>query len=303
MEECKSQREAAPGGGPAVPVDLKRGREPVHIGVIGTGNMGSILVEAFIESRAAIPEEVVVMNRTKAKAEALRSRVPGIAVADTADEVVRRSNLTFLCVRPTEMPGLLRRIGGSVAEEDIIVSITSPVGPDDIEASVSGKGVRWIPSITNRALAGATLLTYGSRINAEDKQTLRRLASHFSTPIEIPDDVTRVASDLASAGPAFIGFLLEQMIRAATEETAISEELAVALTTEMMVGFGALLKRQIYTLETLRQKVQVQGGVTGVGLNVLERETGAMFHHLFRKTQEKFKEDREAVKRGFDGQA
>lgn len=40
----------------------------MKIGFIGTGNMGTILIEALIESRAVIPSSLTITNRTIDKA-------------------------------------------------------------------------------------------------------------------------------------------------------------------------------------------------------------------------------------------
>ncbi|HEY2421445.1 MAG TPA: NAD(P)-binding domain-containing protein, partial [Neobacillus sp.] len=40
----------------------------MKIGIIGTGNMGRILVEALIEGKAISPSSMMITNRTKAKA-------------------------------------------------------------------------------------------------------------------------------------------------------------------------------------------------------------------------------------------
>lgn len=40
----------------------------MNIGFIGTGNMGTILIEALIESRAVIPSSLTITNRTIDKA-------------------------------------------------------------------------------------------------------------------------------------------------------------------------------------------------------------------------------------------
>lgn len=40
----------------------------MKIGFIGTGNMGTILIESFIESKAADPSNMTITNRTIEKA-------------------------------------------------------------------------------------------------------------------------------------------------------------------------------------------------------------------------------------------
>lgn len=45
----------------------------MNIGFIGTGNMGTILIEALIESEAVIPSSLTITNRTIGKALNIKS--------------------------------------------------------------------------------------------------------------------------------------------------------------------------------------------------------------------------------------
>jgi len=50
----------------------------MNVGFIGTGTMGSLLIEALIASGALSPKQIVVSNRTFAKAQALANRYSGM---------------------------------------------------------------------------------------------------------------------------------------------------------------------------------------------------------------------------------
>jgi len=43
----------------------------VHLGFIGIGHMGSMLIRKFIETGVAAPGEIIASNRTREKAELL----------------------------------------------------------------------------------------------------------------------------------------------------------------------------------------------------------------------------------------
>jgi competence protein ComER len=122
----------------------------------------------------------------------------------------------------------------------------------------------------------------------------------MSKPVAIDQTITRVSSDIVSCGPAFFSFLLQRFIDAAVQETNISEEEATVMASDMIIGMGKLLEKEIFTLPTLQDKVCVKGGVTGEGIKVLEAELGEMFVHVFQKTHEKFDEDIELVHNQFD---
>ncbi|MGG1557212.1 MULTISPECIES: late competence protein ComER [Geobacillus] len=271
----------------------------MNIGVIGTGNMGTILIEAFLDSGAVKADQLVITNRTLAKAFAIQRTYPGITVAANAAEVVKQSSLVFLCVKPLDIHPLLQQLAPHWTREHCLVSITSPISVKQLEAAVPCQVVRAIPSIANRALSGSILVTFGSRCSTACRQTIDDLLRRIASPVYIDEAITRVASDISSCGPAFFSYLLQRFIDAAAAKTAITKEQATMLATDMIIGLGELLKRNLYTLPTLQEKVCVKGGITGEGIAVLEQRMNGVFEEVLAKTHEKFKEDVEKVKQQF----
>ncbi|WP_316571946.1 late competence protein ComER [Neobacillus sp. YIM B06451] len=263
----------------------------MNIGIIGTGNMGRILAEAFIDSGAIKAESLMVTNRTIAKALELKKVYPGIQVAEKAEEVARYSDMVFICVKPLEIHALLGTINSFLKKEKCLISITSPISTGQIETLVNCSVIRAIPSITNRALAGACLLTYGEKCNPEWKNRAYDFLAKISSPIEIEQELVRVSSDIVSCGPAFFSFLLQAFIEAAVKKTGIDKERATKMASAMIVGMGELLSQGHYTLPTLQEKVCVKGGITGEGIKVLEKGLGDLFYDLLDATHTKFEED------------
>ncbi|MCF6137993.1 late competence protein ComER [Pseudalkalibacillus berkeleyi] len=274
----------------------------MKVGIIGTGNMGTILISAFIDSLAVRPSELMIINRTAKKAEGLQRKYPDLKVGKSNSEVAAFSDILFICVKPLEYYALIESISPYLNSEKLIVSITSPISVEQLEELTTCSVARAIPSITNRALSGASLLTYGKRCSPEQKRNLNRLMGSISTPVQIDQSITRVASDLSSCGPAFFSYLLQAYIDSAVEETNISKEQATYLVSEMVIGMGKLLEKEVYTLPTLLQKVCVKGGVTGEALKVFDAELGPLFNHVIKRTHAKYDEDCELVDQQFTKQ-
>jgi competence protein ComER len=271
----------------------------MKVGIIGTGNMGKIIIEALIESKAIAPSHLHITNRSLKKAEDLKEKFNKVNVDHSNEEVISSSDLIFICVKPHDVYDVIQENKNSFSKEKCVVSITSPVSVGQLESLLSCSCARFIPSITNRALSGVSLLTYGSHCSDKWRRDLTKLARHISTPVVIDENVTRVASDIVSCGPAFFSYVTQRFINAAVEVTEIDRETATVLASEMLVGLGDLLKKNIYTLPTLQEKVCVKGGVTGIGISVMERELGEVFEKLFEATQEKFVDDIEGTKSQF----
>jgi competence protein ComER len=278
------------------------GANNMQVGIIGTGNMGRILVEALIDSEAILPSSMVITNRTKQKAIVLKDKYNHLRVGDNAAEVASQSDLVFICVKPHDVYKILDEIIPYLTPEKCIISITSPINTSQIETKVECSVVRAIPSITNRALAGVSLLTYGENCSEIWKTSVANLFTKISVPITIDEKITRVASDIVSCGPAFFSYLLQRFILAAAKETEIDVETANVMASEMIVGLGELLKQGHYTLPSLQEKVCVKGGITGEGIKILENELGDVFEHLFQATHQKFHDELQKVDLQFSNQ-
>lgn len=273
----------------------------MRVGFIGTGSMGSVLIEAFIRSGALSPDNITASNRTIQKAERLAEYYPGLHVTQSNQEVATASELIFVCVKPLEYKTVLTEIQSVARADQLLVSITSPVLIRHLEEFVPCKIAKVIPSVTNYALSGASLCIYSDRMLPEDKELLENLLSHISSPIRVSEQHTRISSDLSSCGPAFLAYFLEQFIAAAVEETGISEEEATALVSEMTLGTGKLLTTGGFTPASLQKKVAVPGGITAEGLRLMQKELCGVFNDLIRTTHTKYEEDVEKVEARFFG--
>lgn len=269
----------------------------MKIGIIGTGNMGRILAEALLDGKAVSPSSMSITNRTIAKALELKEIYQDIHLGENGKDVAERSSLIFICVKPHDVHHLIKEISPYLTTEKCVVSITSPISVKQLESVIPCSVARIIPSITNRALTGVSLLSFGDRCDDKWKIALREMFAVVSTPVEIEENITRVASDIVSCGPAFFSYLTQQFILAAVKETEIDQNTATTLAEEMLIGLGELLKKGYYTLPTLQEKVCVKGGITGEGIKVLENELGEVFEHLFQATHTKFADDLEIVKK------
>ncbi len=268
----------------------------MQTGFIGTGSMGTILIESLIESKAITPKEIFVSNRTYTKAEALAQRYPGLTACQENWQVAQQSDLFFLCIRPLQFKEVIDEIRPFIRSDQRIVSITSPVEIGDLEQQLPAKIAKVIPSITNSVQSGASLIVVGERFNGHETQELFRLMKQISQPEWIDEKFTRVCSDIVSCGPAFLSYILQRLIQGAVDETGLSAEKASALTSQMLIGMAELLSKERFTLETLQERVCVPGGVTGEGLKVLEKRLEGVFNDMYVETHRKYAEDIEGVK-------
>jgi len=263
----------------------------MKVGFIGTGSMGSLLIEAFLSSGALEPQDVLASNRSPHKLVQLENRHPGLQVSGSNSVTAARSDIVFLCVKPLEFKALTDEIGPCLRSDQIVVSITSPVQLVHLESVLPSKIAKVIPSITHRMKAGTSLCIFGDRLSHEDRLSLKHLLSFISVPVEISESHTRIASDFSSCGPAFLSYFIEAWIEAAVEATGIDEALVSTLAGEMLLGTGRLLTEGGFTPQELQKRVAVPGGITAEALNHLRCSLEGVFERLITTTHNKYDED------------
>ncbi|WP_042345780.1 late competence protein ComER [Bacillus massiliigorillae] len=272
------------------------------VGIIGTGNMGSILADALLQSNSVQASCLKVYNRTQTKALNLQQQHPQIEISTSIRQITQDCQLIFVCVKPGDMYPLFVEMEKVISKDKCVVSITSPISTKQMDTVLSCSTARFIPSITNKVLSGVSLITFGASCKEEWRQIIRTLAKNISEGIEIENNITRVSSDIVSCGPAFFSYLAQCFIDGATATTGIDKQTATILTEKMLIGFGDLLKSGQYSLPTLQEKVCVKGGITGEGIKILESEVGDMFQQLFQTTHHKFAEEISKIEKQFHEQ-
>lgn len=271
----------------------------MKVGFIGTGSMGSLLIDSFIRSGVLRPEQIRISNRTPKKALELAARHPGLIVCRSNAETASQSDLFFLCVKPGEFKPVIDEIQEQLLTSQIAVSITSPVQIKHLESALPCKVAKIIPSITNQTGSGASLCIYGSRIQEKDRQLLESLLSSISRPTEVLESHTRITSDFSSCGPAFLSFFVEKWIDAAVEMTGADRPTLNALAGEMLLGTGKLLTEEGFSPEQLQERVAVPGGITAQALSLLGNRLDGLFHQLITTTHDKYEEDLEKLDAAF----
>ena len=133
----------------------------MKIGVIGTGNMGGALMDAFCKDAE---NTMVACNHGTEKLKTVCNRTGAVPMR-SAVEVAQNCDLLLLAVKPIVMPEILKEIAPVVTKKQIIVSIAvgltiqsylHVLGEEERNGGSSGEGAEAVfPSWRNLRFAGA----------------------------------------------------------------------------------------------------------------------------------------------------
>jgi len=270
------------------------------IGVIGTGNLGSMLVRGFVKGRAVKPGEINIINRTPAKAQILAEELPGINLFLDCQELVEESDIIFLCVKPGDLKAVLEKTGYTFDERKTVVSTLLAPPLSDLERIINGKLVRIYPSVIQSTGRGVTLLTWGQKVQREDKLKLVNYLTALGKCYELPEEHYRAAGDVTSCGPAFMACMVGALAAEATRR-GIPSQTAAEIALETMLGTALLMQEKGMSFEELAHKVATPGGCTAEGLKVLQKGLPPLVEELYEATCRREKEIILALREVFFG--
>src|SRR5207248_5104422 len=97
----------------------------------------------------------------------------------------------------------------------------------------------------------------------------RQVFESAASVVEVPEEKMDAVTAVSGSGPAYVFYLVEQMIRAAVELGLTSEQ-AHQLATRTALGAARMLVGTSDSPEVLRRKVTSPGGTTQAAITCLE---------------------------------
>lgn len=253
-----------------------------HLGFIGTGHMGSMLIRKFVETGAAAPVDIIASNRTREKAELLAADL-GIQVGDNR-KVADRSEVIFLCVKPLDVKGILQELHDVLTPNKLLISVAVDFTLDEMASMSKVRAARVIPSVVSERLKGVSLVAFGGDTTDSDRALIFGLFRTIGYPMEVEEKDLEVLADLTSSAPAYISAIMRELVQAAVGR-GIDVDLAEKLAKLTLAGTSELLAEENF--DGLISLVATKGGITEEGVKVIHKHAPAMFDGLFEATRAK----------------
>ena len=134
--------------------------------------------------------------------------------------------------------------------------------------------VRAMPNTPMLVGEGMVAVARGAHATGDDHTTAKRLFESAATVIEVAEDQIDAVTALSGSGPAYVFYLVEQMI-AAGIELGLSPEASRQLASKTALGAATMLATSTDTPQELRRKVTSPGGTTQAAITHLETGNAA----------------------------
>ena len=229
------------------------------IGVIGLGNMGSVIATILAKETT---NTLLLANRTAEKAKKLAVTLDATAVSNR--EVFKRADIIFIGVKPHQI--LEKR------ESIILISMAAGVTLEQLESmtDIRHRWIRMMPNTPLQVEEGVISFSLGGNVTTSDKEEFVRLLQSAALLVELPEAQIDAATALAGCGPAFVYIFIEALAEAGVS-MGLSREVALQLATQTVKGSASMVGETKEHPAVLKEKVCSPGGSTIAGVISLEQ--------------------------------
>ncbi len=235
--------------------------------ILGSGYMAEAIIKGLLQSGLIKPSNIFIVNPIDTlKVEELSS-IYGIVFGDK-ETVLMQADIIILAFKPQDVRGALADYKNYLNKEQLLISILAGVSTGLLQELV-GLAMPIVRAMPNLALGiskSATAYCLGINADADDAEMTNEIFSLLGSVTRVEEESMDAVTGLSGSGPAYICYLLEAMIKSAINE-GLSEEQALGLARQTLIGTAGLLEQSEEHPEALRKKITSAKGTTEAGIN------------------------------------
>jgi pyrroline-5-carboxylate reductase len=266
------------------------------ISIIGFGSMGSMISRKILEKSLISPSNLYLSNRSIDKLNDFKSVFPSINVVDN-QTAVKESEIIIICVKPKDFISLLKEIQPLLTPQKHIVSITATIPFSTIEQYHNGPITIAIPTVTGEISKGVSLFVFNSKIASGQREDILKVFSTMGKVKEIQPELLDIMVDLTSCTPGFIGALFNNYLKVIEnhiKDLGFNEDLEKTLIATAKGTFDLMDDTQM-SFDDLISRVATKGGITEVGIKIINEKLPVIYEQVIRDTLEKRKIMRNSI--------
>lgn len=254
------------------------------IGLIGFGTMGFVIANKLASE--VNDYQVFVFDKDKLKT----NNSTGAIVAKDTKDLVSKSDVVILAVKPQDLEHVLKEIRNYVSGK-LVISIAAGFSTKHIEKTLgSVRVIRVMPNIAARIGESVTCLCKGIFATEEDLNLAQELFYYLGTTRIIEEDMMNAATAISGSGPAYVFYFIEKnafetgsipeharhdmmrRLEKAAEDLGFDTETAAFLAANTVNASISLLLKTKLPPSELRKQVTSKGGTTEAAIEVLTKD-------------------------------
>lgn len=261
------------------------------IGIIGIGNVGSMLLHKFIELNLFQEKDIYVANRSSEKLDSLKIKYPELNICESNSSLATRCTNILLCVEPLNLPSVLSEIKPFINNKTYLMVSTSMVAQKDIYKFHEGSITIFMPTLISMVNGGVTLACHNNHVDNDKKIFFNDIMSSFSELKILDEDDINLAQNLTASFPGFFAEIMLELVKSASKKSnnVTDEDLEHMLLVSLLGASRLLLEKNMSFEETIH-RVSTKGGITYEGVKVFEKRLPEVFDEALNASTSRYDE-------------
>jgi len=253
---------------------MATGASGKRVAILGTGKMGTILLQALLKRKLFTPDHVRATVQHAERARLLSEKL-GVTVSTDNAAAVHNADIIFVCVKPPVVVDLMRTIRAKVSSKQLVISVAASVPTQLIESGLKSgvPVVRAMPNTPCVVEAGMTALCKGKFVDEKHIEMAASLFKIFGRTVVVDEKHMDAVTGLSASGPAYIYIILEALAEAGVK-VGLPREIATLLAAQTALGAAKVVLDTGDHPALLKDAVTTPAGCTIDG--ILELEEGKL---------------------------
>ena len=238
------------------------------IGFIGAGNMAGAIVNGIIGTKTFPAGYIYIYDIDTEKCNVFSAK--GVHVVKDTTELIQKSDIVFLAVKPQNFAEVLTAAKSAVTEKTLFVSIAAGISTAYITDLLKCKCpvIRTMPNTPLLIGKGATAICRTDNVPDGQFDLVKSLFAACGTVTELEESQMNAVISVNSSSPAYFYLFAKAMLDSAVAQ-GIHRETALDLIAQTMEGSAEMLRESGKSPEELIKMVSSPGGTTLKALDVL----------------------------------
>ncbi|XP_070209526.1 pyrroline-5-carboxylate reductase 3-like isoform X1 [Littorina saxatilis] len=241
-----------------------------RVGFIGAGKMALALSSGFVRSGLVRPNNIFISDPSAQVRDEFKEL--GVNIAESNQEVVSRSQLIVVSVKPNVVKPVLQEVASVVSKDNIVVSIAAGIKLATIEELLpSGtRVIRVMPNTPCLVQAGAAVVAPGTSADPRDSELVVELLRSVGVCEQGSEKLLDAVTGLSGSGPAYAFAAIEAMADGGVK-MGLPRDLSIKLAAQTMLGAAKMVIETGKHPGQLKDEVCSPAGTTIAAVHCLER--------------------------------
>lgn len=239
----------------------------MKIGFVGAGNMGGAILRGY--APIAENNEIYVYNRTESTRNALQNEFDAVTACDSATELVEKSDIIMLGIKPNGFADFLPTIAEVCTDDKIVVSMAAGISIDFIEKYLGDSQpiIRVMPNTPAMVGEAMTSMSRNGNVSDEMMESVLGIFAGIGKAEEVDEAMIHTVIGVSGSSPAYTYMYIDALIQAAIENGMPADKARVFAAQAVLGAAKMVLENPDETPEQLWKNVCSPGGTTIEAVN------------------------------------